>query len=67
MKKFYFLEKNRPGVGSDLKDLSTLKSDIHIGLAALANVTLSGRKILVSTSLKTIIVYCYMTRENPFS
>ena len=43
MKKFYFLEKNRPGVGSDLKDLSTLKSDIHIGLAALANVTLSGR------------------------
>ena len=40
------------------KDLSTLKGDI---------ITFSGRYILMSPSLKSIIVYCYMTGENPVS
>ena len=39
------------------KDLSTLKSDIHLGLAASVNITFSGRSILMPTSLKSIIVY----------
>ena len=37
------------------KDLSTLKSEIHLGLVASVNNTFSGRKILVSTLLKSII------------
>ena len=31
------------------------KSDSHLGLAALVNITFSGRKILMSTLLKSII------------
>ena len=38
------------------KDLSTLKSDIHLGLAASVNYHFFGRLILMSTSLKSIIV-----------
>ena len=38
------------------EDLSTLKSDIHLGLAALVNITFSGRLILMSTLLKSIIL-----------
>ena len=38
------------------KYLSTLKSDIHLGLAASVNITFEGRCILMYTSLKLIIV-----------
>ena len=39
------------------KDLSTLKSDIHLGLIKVhVNITLSGRYILMCISLKSIMV-----------
>ena len=39
------------------EDLSSLKSDIHLGVAASVNYLFSGRLILMSTSLKSILVY----------
>ena len=34
-----------------LKDLSTLKSDIYLGLAALVNINFAGRYILMYTKI----------------
>ena len=39
------------------KDLSTLKSDIHLDRKAEMNITFKGRYILMSASLKPIVVY----------
>ena len=37
------------------KDVSTLKSDTHLGLPDSVNIAFSGRYILMSTSLKSTI------------
>ena len=51
------VEKSHNKAGSDLnfgrhEDLSTFKSDIHLGLAASVNISFSSRSILMSIWLK---------------